>query len=45
MGRVFGAVGGVASGMTNKGIQAAGQYMTLGATLMNPVKTVVDVAD
>ena len=45
LGRVFGAVGGVASGMTNKAVQAAGQYMTLGAALMNPVKTVVDVAN
>ena len=45
LGRVFGAAGGVASGMANKTIQAAGQYMTLGAALMNPVKTVVDVAD
>lgn len=45
LGRVFGAAGGVASGMANKGIQAAGQYVTLGAALMNPVKTVVDVAD
>lgn len=45
LGRVFGAAGGVASGMANKGIQAVGQYMTLGAALMNPVKTVVDVAD
>jgi len=40
LGRVFGAVGGVASGMANKGVQAAGQYMTLGSALMNPVKTV-----
>lgn len=45
LGRVFGAVGGVASGMTNKGVQATGQYMTLGAALMNPVKTVVDVIE
>ncbi len=45
LGRVFGAAGGIASGMTNKAVQAAGQYMTLGAALMNPVKTVVDVAD
>lgn len=45
LGRVFGAAGGVASGMTNKAVQAAGQYMTLGAALMNPVKTVADVAD
>ncbi|WP_448806932.1 PBECR3 domain-containing polyvalent protein [Akkermansia sp.] len=45
LGRVFGAAGGVASGMANKGIQAVGQYMTLGAALMNPVKTVADVAD
>lgn len=45
LGRVFGAAGGVASGMTNKGVQAAGQYMTLGAALMNPVKTVVDVVN
>ena len=45
LGRVFGAAGGVASGMTNKAVQAIGQYMTLGAALMNPVKTVVDVAD
>lgn len=45
LGRVFGAAGGVASGMANKTIQAAGQYMTLGAALMNPVKTVVDMAD
>lgn len=40
LGRAFGAVGGVASGMANKGVQAAGQYMTLGSALMNPVKTV-----
>lgn len=45
LGRVFGAAGGVASGMTNKVVQATGQYMTLGAALMNPVKTVVDMAD
>lgn len=45
LGRVFGAAGGVASGMANKGVQAAGQYMTLGAALMNPVKTVADVVD
>lgn len=45
LGRVFGAAGGVASGMTNKAVQTAGQYMTLGAALMNPVKTVVDVVD
>ena len=45
LGRVFGAAGGIASGMTNKAIQTAGQYMTLGATLMNPVKTVTDVVD
>lgn len=45
LGRVFGAVGGVASGMANKTIQAVGQHVTLGAALMNPVKTVVDVAD
>lgn len=45
LGRVFGAAGGVASGMTNKAVQAIGQYMTLGAALMNPVKTVVDVAN
>lgn len=45
LGRVFGAAGGIASGMTNKAVQAAGQYMTLGAALMNPVKTVVDVVD
>ena len=36
--RVFGAAGGIASGMTNKAIQTAGQYMTLGAALMNPEK-------
>ena len=45
LGRVFGAAGGIASGMTNKAIQTAGQYMTLGAALMNPVKTVTDVVD
>lgn len=45
LGRVFGAAGGIAAGMANKTIQAAGQYMTLGAALMNPVKTVVDMAD
>ena len=45
LGRVFGAAGGVASGMTNTAVQTAGQYMTLGAALMNPVKTVVDVVD
>lgn len=45
LGRVFGAAGGIASGMTNKAVQAAGQYMTLGAALMNPVKTVADVVD
>lgn len=39
LGRVFGAAGGIASGMA----QTAGQYMTLGAALMNPVKTVADV--
>lgn len=43
LGRVFGAAGGIASGMANKTIQTAGQYMTLGAALMNPVKTVADV--
>lgn len=42
LGRVLGAVGGVASGMANKTVQAAGQYMTLGAALMNPVKTVIN---
>lgn len=42
LGRVFGAVGGVASGMTNKVVQATGHYMTLGAALMNPVKTVIN---
>ena len=31
--------------MANKTIQTAGQYMTLGAALMNPVKTVADVVD
>lgn len=45
LGRVFGAAGGIASGMANKTIQTAGQYMTLGAALMNPVKTVADVVD
>lgn len=45
LGRVFGAAGGIASGMTNKAVQIAGQYMTLGAALMNPVKTVTDVVD
>ena len=45
LGRVFGAAGGIASGMANKTIQTAGQYMTLGAALMNPVKTVTDVED
>lgn len=45
LGRVFGAAGGIASGMANKTIQTAGQYMTLGAALMNPVKTVADVID
>lgn len=45
LGRVFGAAGGIASGMTNKAIQTAGQYMMLGAALMNPVKTVPDVVD
>jgi hypothetical protein len=45
LGRVFGAAGGVASGMTNKAVQAIGQYMTLGAALMNPVRTVADVID
>ncbi len=45
LGRVFGSVGGIASGMTNKAVQIAGQYMTLGAALMNPVKTVTDVVD
>ncbi|MEG0587965.1 MAG: hypothetical protein RR506_08700, partial [Akkermansia sp.] len=45
LGRVFGAVGGVASATANKGMQVTGQYMTLGAALMNPVKTVVDVKD
>ena len=45
LGRVFGAAGGIASGMTNKAIQTAGQYMILGAALMNPVKTVPDVVD
>lgn len=45
LGRVFGAVGGVASKWGPKAVQAAGQYMTLGAALMNPAKTVVDVAD
>ena len=29
--------------VANKAIQTAGQYMTLGAALMNPVKTVADV--
>ena len=43
--RVFGAAGGSACGMANKTIQTAGQYMTLGAALMNPVKTVTDVED
>ena len=42
LGRVFGAVGGVASGMTNKVVQATGHYMTLGAALMNPVRTVIN---
>ncbi len=45
LGRVFGTAGGIASGMANKTIQTAGQYMTLGAALMNPVKTVADVVD
>lgn len=45
LGRVFGAAGGIASGMADKTIQTAGQYMTLGAALMNPVKTVADVID
>ena len=45
LGRVFGAAGGIASGMTNKAVQIAGQYMTLGAALMNPVKTVTHVVD
>lgn len=45
LGRVFEAAGGIASGMTNKAVQAARQYMTLGAALMNPVKTVADVAE
>lgn len=45
LGRVFGAAGGIASGMANKAIQTAGQYMTLGAALMNPVKTVADMVD
>ena len=45
LGRVFGTAGGIASGMANKTIQTAGQYMTLGAALMNPVKTVTDVVD
>lgn len=45
LGRVFGAAGGIASGMANKTIQTAGQYMTLGVALMNPVKTAVDVVD
>lgn len=45
LGRVFGAMGGIASGTANKTAQAVGQYMTLGAALMNPVKTVADVAD
>ena len=35
----------IVSGMTNKAIQTAGQYMMLGAALMNPVKTVPDVVD
>lgn len=45
LGRVFGAAGGIASGTANKTVQAVGQYMTLGAALMNPVKTVADVVD
>ena len=52
LGRVFGAAGGIASGMANKAIQTAGQYMTLGAALMNPVNafdfeavTVADMVD
>ena len=45
LGRVFEAAGGIDSGMTNKAVQAARQYMTLGAALMSPVKTVADVAE
>lgn len=42
LGRFFGAVGGVASKWGPKAVQAAGQYVTLGAALMNPVKTVIN---
>ena len=45
MANVLTPAGGIASGMTNKAIQTAGQYMMLGAALMNPVKTVPDVVD
>lgn len=45
LGRFFGAAGGILGKWGPRGVQAAGQYMTLGAALMNPVKTVVDVAD
>lgn len=43
--REFSVAGDAANGVTNKTIQAVGQYMTLGAALMNPVKTVADVVD